>query len=366
MNNLFAFLLCFGMVTGLEAQPLVEATKKPMVQLSLNENPYGPPAGVNQAIEKELRQLARYTGNEGTELVAAIAKHEGVDPDQIIPGEILEQLGLYLGLKGGPGGEFIYSVPGYPVLVNAAARVGGRVVAIPLTDQKENDLLTITGRINERTQAIFLVNPHNPSGTVSDKQAFHTFLHEASQRALVIVDEAYLEFTDDFSGRTAINNLKQGDNVMVFRTFAKAYGLAGLSFGYAVAPKPLVAYLQAQGLGNVHDLNRLSVVAALAALNDSAFIPRIHQAITAERAKWNTVLDRLGIRHTDSQANFVYIDLQKPYEEVAAKFAKHGIRVGRAFAPYASWIRITIGLPEENGKAQAVVQQLWSAKSATK
>jgi histidinol-phosphate aminotransferase len=366
MSKFFGFLLCFSFAFGLRAQPSINPGKKSIVQLSLNENPYGPPAGVNQAIERELRQLARYTGNEGAELIAAIAKREGVDPDQIIPGEILEQLGLYLGLKGGPGGEFIYSVPGYPVLVNAAARVGGRIVAIPLTDRKDNDLLAIAGRITERTQAIFLVNPHNPSGTVSDKQAFHTFLHEASRRALVIVDEAYLEFTDDFSGRTATTNLRQGDNVMVFRTFAKAYGLAGLSIGYAVAPKPLAAYLQAQGLGNVHDLNRLSVVAALTALNDTTFIPRVNQAITAERVKWHTLLDKLGILHTDSQANFVYIDLQKPYEEVAAWFAQKGIRVGRVFAPYDTWIRITIGLPEENANAQAVVRQLWSVKSSTK
>lgn len=362
MNKFFAFLVIFGTASGLRAQPSVKLGQKPLVQLSLNENPYGPPAGVNQAIEKELKQLARYTGNEGTELVAAIAKREGVDPDQIIPGEILDQLGLYLGLKGGQGGEFIYSVPGYPVLVNAAARVGGRIVEVPLTDRKENDLVAIASRINDRTQAIFLVNPHNPSGTVSDQQAFHAFLHEASKRALVIIDEAYLEFTDDFSGRTAITNLKQGDNVMVFRTFAKAYGLAGLSIGYAVAPKQLATYLRTQGLGNVHDLNRLSVVATLAALKDSAFIPRVNRAITAERVKWNTTLDKLGISHTSSQANFVYIDLQKPYEEVAARFTQQGIQIGRAFAPYNTWVRITIGLPEENSKAQAVVQQLWTSK----
>lgn len=153
---------------------------------------------------------------------------------------------------------------------------------------------------------------------------------------------------------------------MVFRTFAKAYGLAGMSIGYAVAPKPLAAYLQAKGLGNVHDLNRLSVVEALAALTDTAFISRVNQAITAERAKWHTLLDKLGIAYTSSQANFVYIDLQKPYEEVAAKFIQNDIRIGRAFAPYSTWIRITIGLPEENSKAQAVVRQLWSAQPSTK
>lgn len=172
MNRFFGFLVCFGVVTGLSAQPSTNPDPKPIIQLSLNENPYGPPAGVNQAIEQELKQLARYTGNEGAALVAAIAKREGVDPDQIIPGEILEPLDLYLGLKGGLDGEFIYSVPGYPVLVNAAASVGGRIVAVPLTDRKENDLLAIAGRISKRTQAIFLVNPHNPSGTVSDSCVF--------------------------------------------------------------------------------------------------------------------------------------------------------------------------------------------------
>ncbi len=362
MNKLLCFLIYLGVSTELRAQQVIHSEGKPISQLSLNENPYGPPAGVNQAIEQELKQLARYTGDEGTQLVAAIARKEGVDADQIIPGEILEQLGFFLGIKGGKSGEFIYSIPGYPVLVNAAAKVGGNVVAVPLNEQKANDLTAIAAQINGKTQAVFLVNPHNPSGTVSDKQAFHAFLHEASKRVLVIVDEAYLEFSDDFAGRTALTNLRQGDNIMVFRTFAKAYGLAGLAFGYAIASKPIATYLRTQGLGNVHDLNRLSVVAARAALNDTTFIPRVQQTITAERASWNLLLDKWGIRHTDSQANFIYMDLRKPYEEVVAQFTQNGIRIGRAFAPYNTWIRITIGLPEENRKAQAVVRQLWPSK----
>ncbi|MBD2705531.1 aminotransferase class I/II-fold pyridoxal phosphate-dependent enzyme [Spirosoma sp. BT702] len=305
MHKLSCLLLFLSITSVTSAQSPVSVREKPVTQLSLNENPYGPPAGVNQAIEQELRKLARYTDDAGAELIASIARKEGVEPTQIIPGEILEQLGLLLGIKGGKG-EFIYSVPGYPVLVNAAAKVGGSVVAVPLNQQKTNDLPAIAARISEKTQAIFLVNPHNPSGTVNDREAFHRFLHEASQRALIIVDEAYLEFTDDFNDRTALTNLRQGDNVMVFRTFAKAYGMAGLALGYAVVPKSLGSYLQAQGLGNVHDLNRLSVVAALAALNDTTFIPKVQRAITAERNKWNSLLDKLSIPHTDSQANFIY------------------------------------------------------------
>nr|WP_067058538.1 histidinol-phosphate transaminase [Mucilaginibacter sp. L294] len=334
------------------------ALAQAQTQLSLNENPFGPSPAVNAAITKALPNSFRYTGQEGDELVSAIARHEGVDKDQIIPGDVLAQLGIYLGVKGGKGGEFIYSVPGYPALVDAAATVGGVVISVPLNDKKENDLAAIAAKIGPNTQAIYLVNPHNPSGTVTDNKVFYDFLHSASQKALIVVDEAYLEFSDDFEGRTAVNNIKAGDNVVVFRTFAKAYGLAGLAFGYAVAPKPVADYLKKQGLGGVHDLNRISVAAVSASLADATYIKTVHDKVNAERTKWIGVLDELHLKHTESQANFVFFDIGKPYNEVAAKFKQEGIIIARSFAPYATWIRITIGLPEENSKAQRVVRQL--------
>lgn len=328
------------------------------IQVSLNENPYGPAKGVAVAIAKETAHIARYTGTEGDDLISAIAKREGVAPDQIVAGELLELLGVYLGLKGGKDSEFIYTVPGYPALVNAAARVGGVVVSVPLNSNLENDLPAIASKINAKTQAVFLVNPHNPSGTVSDNTAFHDFLSAASKQALVIVDEAYLEFSDDFAARTAVLNVKKGENVLVFRTFAKAYGLAGLSLGYAVAPKALAAYLKGQGLGGLHDLNRLSISAALASLKDESYLPEIHQHITQERKKWTDFLDKQGLQHTNSAANFVFFDTKKPYDVVAGKLKAQGIVIGRAFEPYSTWIRITIGLPEENLKVRGAISQI--------
>jgi len=342
-------------ITLLAVLPLFASAQ---IQLSLNENPYGPSPAVAKAIQKEVPNIFRYTGNEGDELVSAIAKHEGVDKDQIIPGDVLASLGIYLGIKGGKGSEFIYSVPGYPALVDAAATVGGVVISVPLNNQKENDLAAIAKRINSKTQAIYLVNPHNPSGTVTNNKVFHDFIHQASQQALVVVDEAYLEFSDDFAARTAMNNIKAGDNVIVFRTFAKAYGLAGLSFGYAVAPKALAAYLKKQGLGSVHDLNRLSIAAVQASLADSAYIKTVHDKVAIEREKWNKTLDDLYLQHTNSEANFVFFNINKPYDEVYKKFKEAGITIARSFPPYDTWIRITIGLPEENIKAQEVVKQL--------
>lgn len=328
------------------------------VKLSLNENPFGPSPKVAAAIDKEIPAIFRYTGHEGEDLVAAIAKREGVNADQIIAGDVLANLGIYLGIKGGKGSEFIYAVPGYPAMVDAAATVGGIIIPVPLDANKQNDLSAIAAKIGPKTEAIYLVNPHNPSGTVTNNQAFHDFLHTASQKAVIVVDEAYLEFSDDFAKRTAVNNIKNGDNVIVFRTFAKAYGLAGLSFGYAVAPKAVAGYLKKQGLGGVHDLNRLSIAAVSASLADTGYIKIVHDKVTSERNKWIKILDQLHLKHTDSQANFVYFDITKPYQLVADTFRRHGIIIARSFPPYSTWIRITLGLPEDNLKAQGIVKQL--------
>ena len=307
---------------------------------------------------KELPNIYRYAAQDGDEFVKQVAIHEGVNTDQIIPGEILELLGVYLDIKGGAGSEFIYSVPGYPALVNAAATVGGKTISVPLNDRLENDLEAIEAHITAKTQAVFLVNPHNPSGTVTDKKLFHDFVKRISKRTLVIVDEAYLEYADDFAGRTAVNNVKEGDQVVVFRTMTKAYGLAGLSIGYAVAPTELALKLKAQGLGDVHSLNRLSIVAAKAALKDQEHIALVNKTVVQERVKWNVFLDNLGLRHTASSTNFVFFDTGKPYAEVQQKLAVRGIIIGRVFEPYTTWVRISIGLPEDNAYVQEIIREI--------
>ncbi|SEN30976.1 histidinol-phosphate aminotransferase [bacterium A37T11] len=351
-------LALIGALAIAAAQAQTISLPKRPILLSLNENAYGPAPAVRQAITAQFENLSRYTRNEGDVLIADIAKKEGVSADQVITGEILELLGVYLGIEAGPGSEFIYSVPGYPALVNAAARVGGKIVEIPLDAQLENDLPALEAAITPKTKAVYLVNPHNPSGTVSDKEGFKAFLHRISSKALVIVDEAYLEFTDDFEGRSAINNTRAGDNVIVFRTFAKAYGLAGLSIGYAIAPTPVAKLLKKQGLGSPHDLNRLAVVAADAALKDTVYLKNTAEQIILERKKWDQVLDGLGLKHTTSQSNFIYFDAKIPSEEVISKLKEQGIVVGKVFEPYHTWVRITVGLPTENERVQKALRDL--------
>ena len=349
-----AIFTCFGSVLAEPQAP---------VRLTLNENPFGPSPEVAKALANDLGGLFRYVGDEAAAITAQIAAFEGIAPEQVVLGEMLDALGVQLSLQGGPGGEFIYTVPGYPALVDAGARVGGVVVAVPLNARLENDLPAITAKLNARTRAVFLINPHNPSGTVNPGPEFLEFVRKTSKQALVIVDEAYLEFSDDYVKRTAMSLVRAGENVMVFRTFGKAHGLAALPFGYAVAPRALAEQLRKQGLGFPRDQNRLALTAASASLRDTSHMVRVHGAVTAERVKWHALLDGLKLRRAESQANFVFFDAGRPQTEVAKALAAEGVVIGRAFAPYETWVRITIGLPEENARAQAAVKRFFTSRS---
>ena len=329
-----------------------------LVRLCFNENPYGPSTLAVQAIQCELGRVTRYGDETAAQaLLEQIAAYEKLPADHVILGEVLDGLGLLLGTQGGPGGEFVYSTPGYLALVDATSHVGGVSVAVPLDAQQRNDLPAIAAKINPKTRAVYLVNPHNPSGTVSDNAPFKTFLREASKKTLVIVDEAYLEYTEDFATRSAVDLVREGANVAVFRTFAKIHGLAGLPFGYLLAPPALIAALRAQGDGTAEDIGRLSLAAA-AALQDSSLIERSRRAIAKERSQWASVFEALKLPHSDTAANFVFFNAGRPQKELAAAFRQHGIDIGRGFPPLDQWTRISIGLPGENAKAQQVLREI--------
>src|SRR3977135_3555315 len=207
-----------------------------LTRLSPHEKPRGPSPPAVEAIQNALTEIARYAGDDARALEQQIAGREGVSPDQIILGEILDSLGLQLALDGGAGGEFIYSEPGYTALVDAVTPGGGVGGGVPLNAHLENDLPAIASRVTARTRAIYIVNPHNPTGTASEAVPFKAFLREMAKQTTVIVDEAYLEFEPDFAQKTAVELTRSGANVVVFRTFGKIYGLAGMPVGRAAAP----------------------------------------------------------------------------------------------------------------------------------
>jgi histidinol-phosphate aminotransferase len=208
--------------------------------------------------------------------------------------------------------------------------------------------------VGSDTLAVSLVNPHNPSGTVGDAAALHAFIADVSRRTLVVVDEAYLEY-DDLAARSATRHVRKGANVLVFRTLAKIYGLAGVSIGYAVAPAALAKGLRDAGIGAPHSLSRLALMAAAAALGDQAHVASVRATVIGERDRVTAALDALGFKHTASRANFVFF---RPPDAAGlrTRFAAASIQVARPFPPLDDWIRITIGRRTENDRVIAVLR----------
>lgn len=323
-----------------------------LLRLDLNESSYGPSPRVGPAVQRALVEAPRYVSAAQLQaLQVQIATLEGVAPEQVIVGEVLEALGQHLALSEGAGG-FIYSVPGYGALVDAARPFGGRAVEVPLNARLENDLPALLAAIAPDTRALFVVNPHNPSGTLSPGADFDRFVSAAQARTLVIVDEAYLDYREDAAALSAVRLLRQGQNVVVFRTLGKIHALAGLQVGYALAPTGLAGALRQRGVGGAHAQNQLSLAAAAAALADTAHVAQVRRSVALERQRWQQVLTGLGLRSTEAAGNFVFVDTGRPHAAVAAGLLQQGVRIARVFAPYDTWVRITIGTPAENRRAQ--------------
>jgi histidinol-phosphate aminotransferase len=339
--------------------PLVPApagAAETVLRLDLNESSYGPSPQVGPAVQRALADAPRYVGAAQLQaLQQQIAMLEGVTPEQVVVGEVLEALGQHLALSQGAGG-FIYSVPGYGALVDAAKPFGGRAVEVPLNARLENDLPALLAAVGPDTRALFVVNPHNPSGTLSPGADFDRFVTTAQARTLVIVDEAYLDYREDAATLSAVRLLRQGQNVVVFRTLGKIHALAGLQIGYALVPLALAGALRQRGVGGAHAQNQLSLAAASAALADTAHVAQVRRSVAAERQRWQQVLGDLRLRSTEAAGNFVFVDSGRPHATVAAGLLQQGVRIARVFAPYDTWVRITIGTPAENLRAQQALR----------
>jgi histidinol-phosphate aminotransferase len=157
---------------------------------------------------------------------------------------------------------------------------------------------------------------------------------------------------------TVVGLTRAGENVIVFRNFGKIYGLAGLSMGYAVAPKALAVSLKRDGIGVPETLDRLALAAAAASLRDKGYIATIRAKVIAEREKWNSLFDASNLQHSDSRGNFVFFETGRPHRDVAAVLGARGIEIGRSFPPLDHWARISIGLPQENALARDAIAGL--------
>ncbi|MEV7602227.1 histidinol-phosphate transaminase [Kitasatospora sp. NPDC089797] len=314
-------------------------------KLSSNENPYPPLPSVVAAMREELERVNRYPDATNGDLIADLAAALAVPPEHLVPGT--GSLGVtrdLLGAAAGPGDEVLFawrSFEAYPLLVWAA---GATPVRIPLRDER-HDLEAMAAAVTDRTRMVIVCNPNNPTGTAVRRRELERFLDRVPGDVLVVLDEAYREFVDDTDVPDGIELHRDRPNVAVLRTFSKAYGLARLRVGYAVAHPPVAAALRACSVP--FGVSGIAQTAARASLRaESELLDRV-RTLTAERARVTRTLRAAGWSVPDSQANFVWLRLGSRTTAFTEACATAGVMV-RPFGDEG--VRITIGTPEQNDR----------------
>jgi len=324
----------------------------PLVNLGFNELPYGPSPKVAAAVAEASAQVASYGTPLCDGLRAALAQANGLDVDQIICGNGSEELLDVIARNFvRPGDEVLISAYGYIQFEMVAARQGATLVKAAEADFT-SDVDALLGAVTPRTRLVFLANPNNPTGTVLPVSELKRLVEGMPSDVVVVLDLAYGEFTG-FDHCAEVHALAEGrENVIVTRTFSKAYGLAGLRCGWAHAPAAMMPSLYAaRGMGSV---NRLAQAAATAALADLAVVKARVGEIVAERRRVAAALADMGITALPSGTNFLLVRIDGKGAEAAEALVVHffddaGIIVSRTReAGLEDWLRFSLGTPDQN------------------
>jgi histidinol-phosphate aminotransferase len=327
-----------------------------IIKLASNENPIGVSPKALAAIRAVLEGLSRYPDGNGFELKAAIARKFGVKADNIVLGNGSNDV-LELAARAflAPGANGIYSQHAFAVYPLAVQATGARCVEVPAW-AFGHDLDAMRAAITGDTRLVFVANPNNPTGTMIETAKLRRFLEDMPRGVLVVLDEAYNEYLAAELKAPSAQWIAEFPNLVVTRTFSKAYGLAGLRVGYALA-SPGVADLMNR-VRQPFNVNSLSLAAATAALDDSAFVEESY-ALNARGMQ--QILDgfrRLKLEWIPSFGNFVSFKVGDG-ASVFGALLKRGVIV-RPIASYGmpEWLRVSIGLESENARFLAALGEV--------
>jgi histidinol-phosphate aminotransferase len=332
-----------GIPTYRPGRPAAAGEGQPAYKLSSNENPYPPLPSVLAVVQRAAGEFNRYPDMFATGLVAAVAERFGVPAEHVATGTgsvgVTQQL---LQATSGPGDEVIYawrSFEAYPIIVQIS---GAASVQVPLRDEV-HDLDAMAAAITERTRLIFVCNPNNPTGTAVRSDQIARFLDRVPADVVVVLDEAYREFVRDPGVPDGLEFYRDRPNVVVLRTFSKAYGLAGLRVGFAIAHEPVAEALRKTAVP--FGVNGLAQTAAVASLGAEAELLERVGALVSERERVRAVLLEQGWQVPVSQANFVWLRLG----ERTVDFAAACEQAGAVIRPFpGEGVRVTIGELEAN------------------
>lgn len=319
-----------------------------VIKLASNENPLGCSPKAVEAIIKWTQEASIYPDGNCTELKNALAKRFNLEPGQFLFGAGSDQiLEIIAQTYINPGDTTITCWPSFSRYEAVTRIMDGKMIKVPLTQDYRFDLNGILNSISETTRIIWICNPNNPTGTIITAEEQKAFLEKVPKDVLVVLDEAYYEYARGENYPESIELLDRYHNVIILRTFSKAYGLAGLRIGYAISSKETIELLnRVRGPFNV---NAAAQAAALASLDDQEFVQKSIQINQAGKQYLYQAFEEMGLEYIPTHTNFIMVNLEKNSLEVFKALLQKGviIRSGDIF-DMDNWVRVTIGTPEQN------------------
>jgi len=318
-----------------------------IVKLASNENPRGPGPAVRKAIASATEGLSRYPDGNGFALKTALAKRYAVDADDIVLGngsnDVLE-LVTQAFLR--PGDSAVYSRHAFAVYPLATQARGATGIEVAAANDYGHDLAAMRAAIAPSTRVVFVANPNNPTGTWLPPPVLLAFIASVQEDVLVVLDEAYNEYLEPAQCAPSAQWTRAHPNLVVSRTFSKAYGLAALRVGYGIMNAQVAEMLNR--VRQPFNVNALAQAAALAALDDADYVDESRALNTQGRAALEEGFSKLGLPFVPSHANFVLVKVGDA-TRVYARLLEQGVIV-RPVANYAlpEWLRVTVGVGAEN------------------
>ena len=318
-----------------------------LIRLYSNENAWGPSPKVADAIRSAVSSSNRYPRLEYRRLIERIAAAHQIPSDRVLLGcgstEILRMAACaFLG----SGKQLIHASPTFEAIEHYARAVGSEAIRVPLTAAFAHDLEAMLTRVTPAASLLYICNPNNPTASLTPRKDLEAFIRKLPAFTFVIIDEAYHHYASG-SGMYAsfIDHPIADERLIITRTFSKVFGLAGLRLGYAVASPNVIQQMKRFGIED--NINALATQAAVAALDDTDGVSDFIQHNADDRQEFFNQATARALKPIDSHANFVMMDTFHPADEVIEHFRKDNILIGRHFPPMDTYIRVSLGRPEE-------------------
>jgi histidinol-phosphate aminotransferase len=331
-----------------------------VIKLASNENPLGPSPLAAARVAEAMNKLNIYPDGAVYYLRQALAEHYKISEDAFLVGNGSDELlRLITETFVSPGDEVLYGMPSFSEYGFMALVMGGKCVEVPLKDMRF-DLPAMKEKITDRTKLVYICNPNNPTGTFVGRAETDKFMKSIPDDVLVIFDEAYFEYVTDQDYVSGLEYLAQGQNVIVLRTFSKIYGLAGLRVGYGITTPEIASAVNR--VREPFNVNLLAQTAGIGALADVEHLQKSRAMNLEGRDFLYREFSRMGFEYVPTETNFIFVDLKRDCKQVFQALLKEGVivRTGDIFG-YPTYIRVTIGSPEENQRFITALQKVLQA-----